>query len=317
MLAQQIVNGLVSGCIIALIALGYTMVYGVMRMINFAHASIFMSGSMFAWFMLKGLHVIEGQLTSETVEMSSTSKILVFLLVSVAAAAFCALLGLALERLAYRPLQNASRLSVVIAAMAAGMTMDNVAMLVSGGSAKGFPMLLPSKTFTVAGANVTSLQIFIGVITIGILLLLTFIVHRTYMGRAIRAVSEDRAAASLMGVNVNRVIQVVFILGPAIAGISAVLYSMYYGQSVYSMGSQVATRAWIAAVVGGIGSIRGSVAGAMLLGLMETIGSGYLPLLTNGVIGSEYSKVFALILLMLVLLFRPQGLFGEPIKGRS
>ena len=317
MLAPQIVNGLVSGCIIALIALGYTMVYGVMRMINFAHASIFMSGSMFAWFMLKGLHVIEGQLTSETVEMSSTSKILVFLLVSVAAAAFCALLGLALERLAYRPLQNASRLSVVIAAMAAGMTMDNVAMLVSGGSAKGFPMLLPSKTFTVAGANVTSLQIFIGVITIGILLLLTFIVHRTYMGRAIRAVSEDRAAASLMGVNVNRVIQVVFILGPAIAGISAVLYSMYYGQSVYSMGSQVATRAWIAAVVGGIGSIRGSVAGAMLLGLMETIGSGYLPLLTNGVIGSEYSKVFALILLMLVLLFRPQGLFGEPIKGRS
>ncbi|MCJ7834619.1 branched-chain amino acid ABC transporter permease [Cuneatibacter sp. NSJ-177] len=317
MLAQQIVNGLVSGCIIALIALGYTMVYGVMRMINFAHASIFMSGSMFAWFMLKGLHVIEGQLTSETVEMSSTSKILVFLLVSVAAAAFCALLGLALERLAYRPLQNASRLSVVIAAMAAGMTMDNVAMLVSGGSAKGFPMLLPSKTFTVAGANVTSLQIFIGGITIGILLLLTFIVHRTYMGRAIRAVSEDRAAASLMGVNVNRVIQVVFILGPAIAGISAVLYSMYYGQSVYSMGSQVATRAWIAAVVGGIGSIRGSVAGAMLLGLMETIGSGYLPLLTNGVIGSEYSKVFALILLMLVLLFRPQGLFGEPIKGRS
>mgnify|MGYP002544687697 CR=1 FL=1 len=317
MLAQQIVNGLVSGCIIALIALGYTMVYGVMRMINFAHASIFMSGSMFAWFMLKGLHVIEGQLTSETVEMSSTSKILVFLLVSVAAAAFCALLGLALERLAYRPLQNASRLSVVIAVMAAGMTMDNVAMLVSGGSAKGFPMLLPSKTFTVAGANVTSLQIFIGVITIGILLLLTFIVHRTYMGRAIRAVSEDRAAASLMGVNVNRVIQVVFILGPAIAGISAVLYSMYYGQSVYSMGSQVATRAWIAAVVGGIGSIRGSVAGAMLLGLMETIGSGYLPLLTNGVIGSEYSKVFALILLMLVLLFRPQGLFGEPIKGRS
>ena len=317
MLAQQIVNGLVSGCIIALIALGYTMVYGVMRMINFAHASIFMAGSMFAWFMLRWMNVIEGSLTSAAVSMSSVQHVAIYLLITVGAAIFCALVGVALERIAYRPLQNASRLSAVIAAMAAGMIIDNVFMLISGGSAKGFPNLLPVRTFTIFGANLTSLQIFVAAVTVGILVALHILVDKTYMGRAIRAVSEDREAAALMGVNVNRVIQIVFVIGPAIAGISAILYSMSYGQSVYTMGTQVGTRAWIAAVVGGIGNISGAVVGAMLLGLIEAIGAGYLPMITNGVVGSEYSKVFALILLILVLLFKPQGLLGERTKGRS
>ncbi len=317
MLLQQVINGLMSGCIISLIALGYTMVYGVMRMINFAHASIFMAGSMFSWFMMRWMGVIQGKLTSVTVAMSSSQRALVYIAISVVAALFCAFLGVSLERIVYRPLRNASRLSVVIAAMAAGMIIDNIFMLFSGGSAKGFPVLLPEFKIKILNANVTSLQLFIALVTVIIFVVLNVFVNRTDMGRAIRAVSEDREAAALMGVDANRVVMSVFIIGTAIAGISSVLYSMQYGQTVYTMGTQVGNRAWIAAVVGGIGSIGGAVIGGLLLGLIEAIGAGYLPLITGGLVGSEYSKVFALILLIIVLLFKPQGLIGERIKGRS
>ena len=318
MLSQQIVNGLVSGCIIALVALGYTMVYGVMLLINFAHSSIFMAGSMFAWLVLKTTHIIgEGQLTSAAIELTNTQKILVWIMISVSAAVFAALLGVTIERVAYRPLRNASRLSIVISAMASGMVIDNVAMILSGGSVKGFPNFIPNTTFHIAGAYITGVQLFIAILTTVVLASLWFVVYKTYFGRAIRALSEDYEVAALMGVDVNRVIQIVFIIGPAIAGISAVLYSMYYGQSSYFLGVQVGNRAWIAAVVGGIGSIEGTVIGALLLGLFETIGAGYLPVLSNGLLGAQYSKAFALILLMLVLIFRPQGLIGERIKGRN
>ena len=294
------------------------MVYGVMRLINFAHASIFMAGSMFAWFILKTSNIIgERSFESASIQLDETQKILVWIIISVGAALFAATLGVTIERIAYRPLRKASRLSIVISAMAAGMVIDNVAMVLSGGSVKGFPNLIPEIQFNVAGAYITGIQIFIVMLTIIILAALWLLVYRTYFGCAIRALSEDYEAAALMGVNVNNVIRLVFFIGTALAGISAVLYSMYYGQSSFFMGVQVGNRAWIAAVIGGIGSIEGTVIGALVLGIFETIGAGYLPVITGGAIGSQYSRVFALILLILVLIFRPQGLIGERIKERS
>ena len=207
MLFQQIVNGLISGCIIALVALGYTMVYGVMRLINFAHASIFMAGSMFAWFILKTSNIIgERSFESASIQLDETQKILVWIIISVGAALFAATLGVTIERIAYRPLRKASRLSIVISAMAAGMVIDNVAMVLSGGSVKGFPNLIPEIQFNVAGAYITGIQIFIVMLTIIILAALWLLVYRTYFGCAIRALSEDYEAAALMGVNVNNVI---------------------------------------------------------------------------------------------------------------
>jgi branched-chain amino acid transport system permease protein len=199
----------------------------------------------------------------------------------------------------------------MIAAMGLSLTLQNATMLTFGHEQKGFPSIIQTRFFEVGGASFSNMQVFILLFVIFLLIGLTYLVNNTYMGRNFRAVALDRCAAGLMGVNVNAVVAFVFILGPGIGAASGVLYAMSYGQVYYLMGMTIGMKGWIAAIIGGIGNIRGAVLGGLLLGVLEVIGAGYLPLLTGGELGGEYRNIFAFVMLIVVLLFRPQGLFGK------
>jgi branched-chain amino acid transport system permease protein len=199
----------------------------------------------------------------------------------------------------------------MIAAMGVSLALQNGAMLTFGHQQKGFPSIIEVKYFKIAGASFSNMQVFIFGFVVVLLLGMLYLVNKTYMGRNFRAVSMDRCAAGLMGVNVNAVVAFVFILGPAIGAASGVLYAMSYGQVYYLMGMTVGMKGWVAAIIGGIGNIWGSVLGGFILGFLEVIGAGYLPLLTGGQLGGEYRNIFAFIMMIVILLFRPQGIFSK------
>jgi branched-chain amino acid transport system permease protein len=313
MFLQQLINGLMVGCLYALLALGYSMVYGVLKMVNFAHGNLFMLGPMFSLVILNAFHFITGHLNLMSGDYNAFQITGILLLVFICGGAFSATIGIIMERLVYRPLrkQNAVWEISLIAAMGVSLILENAAMLVFGNKTKGFPTIINVKYFNIAGASFSNMQVFIIAVVIVLLIFLDFIVNKTYMGRNFRAVSMDRCASGLMGVDVNAVVVFVFILGPAIGAASGVLYSMAYGQVYYMMGSNIGMKGWISAIIGGIGDFRGAVLGGILLGVLETIGAGYLPLITGGQIGSEYRSIFSFIMLIIVLLFRPQGLLGK------
>jgi len=302
-LLQQLVNALTIGAIYALIALGYTMVYGVLRLINFAHSELFMSGAHIAFFLLAAASAFAG----------GAIGTLLVLLVFVATFVTVGLLGVGIEAAAYRPLRRASRLAPMLSALGVAIVVQNAVMLFVSRRPLPFPALLPPVSFDVAGAVVTVNQIFILAFSVLLMAGLAWFVNATTFGVRIRAVSESLQTAQLLGINVNTPISLIFFIGPGLGAVAGILYASYYGIAVFSMGFIVGLKAFTAAILGGIGSIPGAMLGGFALGLLETFGAGLLPMLTNDAVGSEYRDIFSFSVLVLVLLFRPSGLLGEAV----
>lgn len=304
-LFQQIINGLVQGSVYALVALGYTMVYGILGLINFAHGEVVMVGAMIAMVVLQALLA------------AAVAPVLAVLLSLLAAMAVCMALGYGIERIAYRPLRNAPRLAPLITAIGVSIVLQNLAMMIWGREYHAFPLPMHNELHAVGGAIITDIQIGIVLMAVAVMLLLMGIVHRTRMGRAMRAVAENPAAAALMGVDANRVISVTFMLGSALAAVAGFMVSADYGIVHYYMGFLLGLKAFTAAVLGGIGNLRGAMLGGVLLGLIESLGAGYIGDLSGGFFGSNYQDVFAFFVLIAVLVFRPSGLLGEKLAERA
>jgi branched-chain amino acid transport system permease protein len=294
MFTQQLINGLALGAVYALIALGYTMVYGILQLINFAHGEVYMLGAYL------GIIVL-GVLTS--LGLTAYSLPLSLLLTIVLAMAFCAAYGAVIERIAYRPLRNASKLAPLISAVGMSIILQNFVMLAQGKEYKNLPPLLPSEGFSLFGANVAPVQMFILGASILIMAGLHFFVEKTRLGKAMRATSQDRVMAGLVGININQVISVTFMIGSSLAAVAGVMVTLYYGVVHFFMGYLAGIKAFTAAVLGGIGSIPGAMLGGFMLGLIENFGASY--------ISSVYKDAFAFIVLIIVLIIRPAGLLGE------
>ena len=304
-LLQQIINGLVQGSVYALVALGYTMVYGILGLINFAHGEVVMVGAMVAL------------AATQLLASYGLPPILVLLVGLMAAIAVCMALGYTIERIAYRPLRNAPRLAPLITAIGVSIVLQNLAMLFWGREYHAFPSLLPNSPHIVAGAIINEVQIAIVLVALLMMGGLLLLVHRTRLGRAMRAVAENPSAAALMGVNINAVISTTFMLGSALAAVAGIMVSANYGIVHYYMGSILGLKAFTAAVLGGIGNLRGAMLGGVLLGLIESLGAGYIGDLSGGFLGSHYQDVFAFFVLIAVLVLRPSGLLGERVAERA
>lgn len=306
-LTQQLINGLVLGSVYALVALGYTMVYGILELINFAHGEITMMGAMVA------LAVI-GALVSSGVDLPGVVIALFGLL---AAIPLCMALGFAIERVAYRPLRHAPRLAPLITAIGMSIVLQNVAMLIWGRQYISFPPILPQGRHEVLGATITDVQIAILCTSVILMAALVTLVKRTRLGRAMRATAQAPHIAGLMGVNVNTIISLTFVIGSALAAVAGFMVSAYYGLAHYYMGFMLGLKAFSAAVLGGIGNLAGAMLGGLLLGVIESLGAGYIGDLTGGFLGSHYQDVFAFLVLILVLVLRPSGLLGERVVERA
>lgn len=298
-LFQQVLNGLILGSLYALVALGYTMVYGILELINFAHGEVVMLGAMVAVTVLAAL---------------AGAGVPVPLAVAAALAVtvpVCMLTALVIERVAYRPLRKAPRLAPLITAIGASIVLQNLAMIVWGRQYLAFPAVFELQVYDLAGVTLTNVQLVIVItaaLAMGGLLLL---VNRTRLGRAMRATAQHQEVAGLMGVDVNHVIATTFAVGAALAAVAGLLIAAYYGIAHYNMGFLLGLKAFTAAVLGGIGNIPGAVLGGILLGVLESLGAGYVGDLTGGFLGSHYQDIFAFFILILVLVFRPSGLMGE------
>lgn len=304
---QQLINGLVLGSIYALVALGYTMVYGILELINFAHGEITMIGAMVS---LAVINLLIGS------SLDLPGVMIVFMGVLTAIPA-CMALGFVIERVAYRPLRHAPRLAPLITAIGVSIVLQNAAMLIWGRQYISFPPIIPIYRYEILGATISNLQIFIFIFSALLMAGLIMLVHKTRLGRAMRATAQSPQAASLMGVNVNNIIAITFILGSALAAIAGVMVGAYYGLAHYYMGFLLGLKAFCAAVLGGIGNIAGAMLGGLLLGVIESLGAGYIGDLTGGFLGSHYQDVFAFLVLILVLVFRPSGLLGERVVERA
>jgi branched-chain amino acid transport system permease protein len=306
-LTQQLINGLVLGSIYALVALGYTMVYGILELINFAHGEVTMFGAMIAIAVLELLLGPNLGVPGAVAALAALG----------AAVAFCMGLGYSIERVAYRPLRRAPRLAALITAIGMSIVLQNVAMLVWGKQYITFPALIPLVRFEVFGAAITNLQIVIVALSCLLMGALFALVRYSALGRAMRASAQSPEIAGLMGVNVNRVISATFVIGAALAAIAGVMIAAYYGLAHYHMGFLLGLKAFTAAVLGGIGNIAGAMLGGLLLGVIESLGAGYIGPLTGGFLGSHYQDVFAFFVLILVLVLRPTGLLGERVGERA
>lgn len=306
-LIQQLINGLVLGSVYALVALGYTMVYGILQLINFAHGEVLMIGAMVALTALMALNAVVPGL-----------PLAVQLLIAVVVAMpVCMMLSSAIERIAYRPLRNSPRLAPLITAIGVSIVLQTLAMIIWSPNPRVFPDLLPTTPFEISGALLAPKQILILVVAALSMTLLLLVIHRTRLGRAMRAVSENPKIAALMGVNPDQIITATFMMGAALAAIAGVLVAMNYNIVHFTMGFLLGLKAFTAAVLGGIGNLAGAVAGGLLLGIIEALGAGYIGDLTGGFLGSHYQDIFAFAVLILVLIFRPSGLLGERVADRA
>ena len=296
---QQVINGLVQGSIYALVALGYTMVYGIIELVNFAHGEVVMVGA------LVSLSVIQ-RIADRGV--TGWWVIVVGVLVAIPT---CMALGFTIERVAYRPLRRAPRLAPLISAIGVSIALQQIAALVWGRNYLHFPDVIANAQFHLGGAVITEVQLVILASAAVLMAGLWLLVQRTRLGRAMRATAQNPAVAGLMGVDVNRIIAVTFVIGSALAAVAGVLVGTYYGVGNHTMGFLLGMKAFTAAVLGGIGSLGGAMLGGILLGVIETLGAGYMGNLTGGVIGSNYSDVLAFLTLVTVLVLRPSGLLGE------
>jgi len=301
-----LINGVVLGSIYAMVALGYTMVYGILGLINFAHGEVVMIGAMVGIWAIMAIGTASG--------LPGPLVVLAGMAVAIPA---CMLLGALLERVAYRPLRDAPRLTALITAIGMSIVLQNLAMIVWGRQYISFPPLLPNDPLPVLGATITGTQIMIVVLTVSLMSLLLVLIHRTRLGRAMRATAQSPALAGLMGVDVNRIIMFTFMIGSALAAVAGIMVAGYYGQAHYHMGFMLGLKAFTAAVLGGIGNVSGAMLGGLALGLIEALGAGYIGALTGGLLGSHYQDVFAFAVLILVLVFRPSGLLGERVAERA
>lgn len=302
---QQIINGLVQGSIYALVALGYTLVYGIMGLINFAHGEVVMIGTLVT-------------ITIATSLIGAGMPPVIAGLIGLVSAILVSMaLGWGLERLAYRPLRNAPRLAPLITAIGMSIILQNLAMMVWGRNYLTFPALLPKINFEVAGASFTFVQLMIVLVSGVTMAGLIILIHRTKLGMAMRATSQNPAVASLMGVNINLVISAAFIIGSALGALAGVMVGTYYEIAHYQMGFMLGLKAFTAAVLGGIGNLGGAMAGGLLLGIIEALGAGYAAEATGGFLGSHYQDIFAFMVLIGVLMFRPSGLLGEKTGDRA
>ncbi len=290
MFFQQLINGIALGSTYALIALGYTMVYGIITLINFAHGEIYMVGAFVGLLMV------------------AIFKLNIFVAMILAMVA-CMALGVVIERIAYRPLRKSSRLSALISAIGVSIFLSTLAQMIFGADAKGFPeKAFPVNQIHIGDADISTLQLLIIGVSAGLMIALEFIVQKTKIGKAMRATSEDYNTAALMGINVNMVISFTFALGSALAAAGGVLVGLLFNAVSFNMGLMAGLKAFAAAVLGGIGSIPGAMLGGLLLGVTEVLGvaAGY----------SSYRDAIAFAILVLVLLVRPTGLLGRKIQKK-
>ncbi|MFM2345086.1 MAG: hypothetical protein RLZZ210_1699 [Pseudomonadota bacterium] len=306
---QQLLNGLVLGSMYALIALGYTMVYGILGIINFAHGDVLMVGALTA---LSAINILE--------KMHLPTG-LTLLLAAIVAMAVCALTSYSIERIAYRPLRKkgSHSLAPLITAIAMSLVLQTLGMMIWGRSPLQFPQLLPTEPMNFLGTNatITGKELYLMVISLIVMVGLIVLVNKTKLGRAMRATAENPKVASLMGVNPNFVISITFMIGGALAAVAGLMIATNYGNAHFYMGFMPGLKAFTAAVLGGIGNLAGAMVGGVLLGLIEALGAGYIGDLTGGVFGSNYQDVFAFIVLIIVLVFRPSGIMGQRTADRA
>jgi branched-chain amino acid transport system permease protein len=291
---QQLINGLTLGSVYALIALGYTMVYGILELINFAHGEIYMLGA-YLGIILLGFFTAIG-LTSYSLYLSLGATLLLTVI-------FCSSYGFTIEKIAYKPLRNAPRLSPLISAIGVSIFLQNYVMLTQGATDKVFPSLFGGAGFTVMSARITYLQASIILVSACMMILLNAFILKTKTGKAMRAVAQDKVMASLLGINIDTIIAITFVIGSGLAAVAGMMVAMYYGLVNYYIGYSAGIKAFTAAVLGGIGSVPGAMLGGILLGLFESLGAGY--------ISSEYKDAYAFIILIIILLVKPEGLLGR------
>ncbi|MBI3283948.1 MAG: branched-chain amino acid ABC transporter permease [Burkholderiales bacterium] len=304
---QQIINGLVLGSMYALVALGYTMVYGVLNLINFAHGDVLMVGAMAGISILKVLQVVAPDLPG----------IVMLIIAILGAIPVCIAVNVLIERVAYRRLRNAPRLAPLITAIGVSILVQTFAMMIWGRSPIPFPAVMPSTPVQIGGAVISQTQILLLALATLAMVGLVLLVEKTKMGRAMRATAENPRVAGLMGVDSNKVIVATFAIGAALAAIAGVMWAANYSSAQFAMGFTPGLKAFSAAVLGGIGNIYGAMVGGIILGLIESLGAGYIGDLTAGVLGSQYQDIFAFIVLIIVLTLRPSGIMGERVADRA
>jgi len=294
----QLTNGLTVGSIYALIALGYTMVYGVLKLINFAHGDLFTTGAYLGFTVLASL-----ALTDHLGQFTGIISLAVMVMVMVG------IIGIILERAAYKPLRQSPRLSAVVSALGASIFIQNAIMLIYGATFYFYPQdILPKFTIDIFGIAIPIMRCIVFMVSIALMASLYIFIQKTTMGAAIRAAAIDQDAARLMGINVDRVISVVFFVGPALGGAAGLMVGMYYGHINFTMGWVYGLKAFTAAILGGIGNIPGAMLGGLLLGVIESLGAAY--------ISFAWKDALAFCVLILILIFRPTGLLGERVAEK-
>ena len=299
---QQIVNGLSLGGIYALIALGYTMVYGIIELINFAHGDVYTLGTFFSLAILTALGV--------SGEVHGVALVGVVAVTIVGAMLLCGLTGVLIERLAYRRLRNAPRLAPLITAIGVSFILENVMQLWRGPSPVPFPDVIPNPSFAIGGVDVSAKQVAVILLAVAMMAALQLFITRTRLGKAMRATAQDRDAAQLMGIDINTTIALTFLIGSALAGAAGFVSGVYYGTTWFYNGFEAGLKAFTAAVLGGIGNVTGAMLGGFLIGLIEAIATQYIP----G--GAQWTNVVVFSVLVLVLIFRPSGLLGESLPEK-
>ncbi|RYF36905.1 MAG: branched-chain amino acid ABC transporter permease [Comamonadaceae bacterium] len=306
-LLQQIINGLVLGSMYALVALGYTMVYGIINLINFAHGEVLMVGALTSWAIIVQMQEA----------LPGWPGWLILIVAMVISCVVAAALNFVIEKVAYRPLRNSPKLAPLITAIGMSILLQTLAMIIFKPNYKPYPTLLPAAPIQIGGAVITPTQIMILGLTAVSLAVLMYLVNYTRLGRAMRATAENPRVAGLMGVKPDFIISTTFVIGAALAAVAGLMWAANYGTVQHTMGFMPGLKAFTAAVLGGIGNLAGAVVGGVLLGLIEAIGAGYLGDLTGGVLGSHYADIFAFVALILVLTLRPSGLLGERVADRA
>ena len=309
LLLQELIIGLATGAIYALIALGYTMVYGIIELINFAHGDVFMVGTLVSILILNLLGI-----TGAT-QLNAFALIGVMLVACLGSMLVCALLGILIERVAYRPLRNAPRLAPLISAIGVSLILEDLGKLWKGVNYISFPQIFPQNFYTLINTNqgtvsISSINILVIVVAVVLMIALQLFIRQTRTGRAMRAVAQDRDAAALMGVNVNRVITITFFIGAALAGAAGFIYGLQYGSTIFYIGFPLGLIAFTAAVLGGIGNIVGAMLGGILIGIIDAL-STLIPstVLPHG--GAAWHEAVIFAILILILVFRPSGLLGQ------
>jgi len=304
LLLQELVVGITTGAIYALIALGYTMVYGIIELINFAHGDIFMIGTLISITIFGLLGITNNS------QPTGLTLAAVLIITCLGAMLVCALLGVAIERVAYRPLRNAPRLAPLISAIGVSLILEDIGKLWKGVTFVSFPQIFPQINYSLGGVSISSVNILVIVVSLVLMVGLQWMVTSTRIGRAMRAVAQDREAAALMGVNVDRIIAITFFIGAGLAGAAGFIYGLQYGSTIFIIGFQLGRIAFTAAVLGGIGNLVGAMLGGVLIGIIEALAS-LIPdtVLPHG--GAAWHQAIIFAILILILVFRPSGLLGQ------